>query len=801
MSTDTINDSLAFGAPGMDARWTASAKTAVGTSLSNESCVWFTASHGILNEIYYPSIDIASTRDMGFIVTNGTDFFSEEKRNTKSEVLWLSPAVPAFKIVNTCALGRYRIEKEIITDPKNNTLLQSIKFFAEEGALSDYHLYVIIAPHLGNQGNDNTAWSGIFDKYKFLFAQRDNLALALTCSIPWLKSSCGYVGFSDGWQDLSKNKKMTWEFSRADNGNIAMIAEINLVKSKGKFTLALGFGKNSEAAAQHAITSLNEGFVSLKKSYMAEWKTWLSLIKPKKKNKFMLTDFAMTSMSVLRMHESKSVSGGYVASLSIPWGFSKDDSDLGYHLIWSRDMVEVAGGLLAGGAYAEVKRVLSFLQTTQQTDGHWAQNMMVNGQPFWNGIQMDETALPILLINLAIREKILTQSEIKKLWPMVRKAALYIILNGPISPEDRWEEDPGYTPFTLAAQISALLVTAELAETNDDIIAARYFRETADIWYSCIDRWLYVTETEWTATYNIQGYYVRIAPLTGNNLESSKSNVQIKNVAVEDDSRRARYLVSPDALALVRFGLRDAQDIRITDTLKVIDEKLKIDTPAGSTWHRYNDDGYGEHADGKPFDGVGIGRGWPLLTGERAHFELAAGDHDEAAVLAQSMEKFANASGLISEQVWDSDAIPSCELYIGRPSGSAMPLVWAHAEYIKLRRSLHDGRVFDLPSQTVKRYLTDKKTSNRIMWRYNHKTISIDTNRILRIELLASALIHWTVDEWETMQDTATQNSGLGIHYADLPTGELSSGTTITFTFFWIEVERWEGENFTVSIV
>ena len=172
----------------------------------------------------------------------------------------------------------------------------------------------------------------------------------------------------------------------------------------------------------------------------------------------------------------------------------------------------------------------------------------------------------------------------------------------------------------------------------------------------------------------------------------------------------------------MRFGLREADDPRIRNTVAVIDALLKVDTPTGPTWHRYKDDGYGEHEDGSPFDGTGIGRGWPLLTGERAHYELAAGRIADAKDLLATLESFANDSGLISEQVWDSPDISERELRFGRPSGSAMPLVWAHAEHLKLQRSLADGRTFDLPPQTVQRYLVDKTVSPCLTWRYNNES-------------------------------------------------------------------------------
>lgn len=258
--------------------------------------------------------------------------------------------------------------------------------------------------------------------------------------------------------------------------------------------------------------------------------------------------------------------------------------------------------------------------------------------------------------------------------------------------------------------------------------------------------------------------------------------------------------MSPDALALVRFGVRAADDLRIRDTATVIDALLKVETPSGPVWHRYNDDGYGEHADGAPFDGTGTGRGWPLLTGERGHYELAAGQAKIAKKLLAAMESFANEGGLIPEQVWDAPDIAERGLHFGRPSGSAMPLVWAHAEYLKLRRSLRDGRLFDLPPQTVQRYLTDKTVSPRLAWRFNHKIRSLPAGKMLRIETLAPAVIHWSADDWRTVQDVTTHHVGLGIHIADLTTQALREGKQIKFTFDWPDAGHWEGADFIVYV-
>lgn len=790
------------GGPGIAARWTSSAKTAVGTALSNKSHVWFTLSHGIFNEIYYPRIDQACVRDMGLIITGAAGFFSEEKRHADSAVHWLASGVPAFRLVNTCRDGRYRIEKQIVTDPQRDTVLQQVQFSAQQGALSAYRLHVLLAPHLGNHGDDNTAWVDDFEGTPLLFAQREGNALALACSAAWKKCAAGYVGSSDGWQDLKAHNQLTWEYTRAENGNVALTAEIELSKTQGNFILALGFGSDTDEAARNACASLQDGFAKIKHAYIAGWQKWLKTHAARQKSGLSPGDLFGTSLAVLRTHESKTAPGGLIASLSIPWGFSKGDNDLGgYHLVWARDMVEAAGGLLAAGAHEDVRRVLAYLQTTQLPDGHWPQNMWLDGSPYWNGIQMDETSLPILLVDLAQREKALAKGDVARFWPMVKKAAGYLVRSGPVSPQDRWEEDPGYSPFTVGAEIAALLAAADLADLNNEAAIASYLREIADVWHTSIDRWMYVSGTDWCQKFKVEGYFVRIGPSeTGEEVSRFQEDVLVKNVSAAENTLLAKHLVSPDALALVRFGVCAATDPRIRDTATVIDALLKVETPSGPVWHRYNDDGYGEHEDGAPFDGTGIGRGWPLLTGERGHYELAAGRGENAKRLLTTMESFANEGGLIPEQVWDAPDIPERGLHFGRPTGSAMPLVWAHAEYLKLRRSLRDGRLFDLPPQTVQRYLTEKTVSPRMIWRFNHRIRSLPPGKILRIETLAPAVIHWSIDDWNTVQDVATHDVGLGIYNVDLPTHKLPEEEQIKFTFYWPDAAHWEGVDFSVRV-
>jgi glucoamylase len=791
------------GWPGIRPRWTSSAKSGVGTAIGAGSRVWFTMSHGILNEIYYPRVDSACTRDFGMIVTDGADYFSEEKRDATSVVSLLAPGVPAFHLVNTAADGRYRIEKDVLSDPDADVVLQRVRFHAGDSS-SPLRLFVLLAPHLNNRGSDNTAWVGDYKGVPMLFASRDGHALALACSAPWLARSVGFVGVSDGWQQLRAAGHIVEAYERAENGNVAATAEIDLTSSAGEFVLALGFGVTAAAAAQHAVLSLTTGFDVARAGFVDGWEQWHRARQPRMSSSSTAARrFFDFSAAVLRVHESKTVEGGVIASLSIPWGFEKSDNDLGgYHLVWPRDLVETAGGFLAAGAYHDAAAVLRFLEVTQDADGHWCQNMWLDGTPYWNGIQMDEAALPILLVDLATRSGAIAGSERHGLWPMIRRAAGYLVRGGPVSPQDRWEEDAGYSPFTLGAEIAALLVAAEDADANGHAVMAGYLRDTADAWNASIEEWMYVTGTALACECGVEGYFVRVAEPDEADAASPKDGfVPIKNRPPDHSNARASLMVSPDALALVRFGLRAADDPRIVNTVAVIDEKLRVETPGGPSWHRYNGDGYGEHGDGRPFDGTGIGRGWPLLTGERAHYELAAGRPDRAEALAAAMRAFAGECLLLPEQIWDAPDIPERELVFGGATGSARPLVWAHAEYIKLRRSIDDGRVFDQPPQTVQRYLVEgKRDSPYAGWRFNNKLRTMDAGKILRVITLAPARVHWGVDTWCAVQDVVAKDTGLGVYFADLDTQALPAGSSVEFTFFWPDVDRWEGTDFSVGV-
>jgi glucoamylase len=780
-------------------RWTSSSKTGIGKAINSASDVSFTLSHGVVNEVFFPREDIACIRDIEFLVTDGNNFFSEEKRNTSHTIKWMKEGVPAFHIINVCKQKKYCLEKEVITDPIRNTLLQQIIFKPSgENKLSNLNLYVILSPHINNHGKGNDGWKGEFKGVPMLFARRGDITIALACSSDFLKCSVGYVGNSDGYTDLKQHKKMEWEYPKTDDGNIALTAQIDISKNK-KIVVAVGFGHTTEEAGNNAWASILDGFELAKEKYIYEWERWQRSLTNIKSDRNRVGRNFRTSAAVLRVHESKKFPGGVIASLSIPWGQSKGDGNLGgYHLVWPRDLVLSSGGFLELDAKDDVLRILNYVMTTQEKDGRWSQNMWLDGGPYWTGIQMDQIALAILLVNTSYQKKYVDEERSNRYWPIVKKALCYLIANGPWTQQDRWEEESGYTLFTISAEIAALLAGAALAEANNEKEIAKYCKETADYWNGNIEKWTYVTGTSLSEKIGVDGYYMRINSFDLDADEVKDKFINLKNHVDDNGKILLGELICVDALALVRFGLRDANDPRILNTIKAIDATLKVETPSGPCWHRYNKDGYGEDKDGNPYEGHGIGRAWPLLTGERAHYEIAAGSIGKAIELLKAMELFAN-NFLLPEQIWDTHDIPEKGLFFGKHTGSAMPLTWAHAEYIKLCSSIKAKKIVDMPQFTQERYIKQKVTSPYEVWRFNNQRKNISNKKTLRIEVMAEAIIRWTNDDWQTSNNLTTEDTGLGIFVGDISLNNTHS-EKIIFTFFWIKANHWEENEFEINV-
>jgi len=751
---DKPPDDEAPGAPGFSLNWCTGAKQAVGTSLGTAR-VWFTVGQGILNEVYYPRVDLPQIRDLGFIVADGRGFWQEVKQLEESRVEFVRPGIPA--VTSTHRHRTFTLTQRIATESNRDTILIELDLTGDPGL----ELYVLLAPHLGGTGRDNRAEVACYRGRRVLWAEQGPFGLALAVAGADQRdalgvASAGYTGVSDGWQDFASNGRMGWQYQHAGPGNVALCARV-----PGRCVLALGFGSSCEAAATLALSSLCQPFEKVWQEQIEEWQRWhLGCRLPDGLDALpaAVRDQVHTSAMVLRTHCDQTFRGAMVASMSIPWGEYAEERP-GYHLVWSRDLVECAGALLAFGAEREAREVLRYLIATQRSDGSWFQNQWLGGRPFWRGIQLDEVAFPVLLAGTLADRDALDGIEVAD---MVHRALGFVLRNGPVSQQDRWEENSGVNTFTVAVCIAAMVGGARFLPAAQEALVL----EIADYWNARLDDWTAVRDSPLDRQFKLRGHYLRITPPQALLDESVLARVApIKNRR-DDLGLSAADQIGGDFLQLVRYGLRAPREPLILDSLTLLDSLLRVDLPPGPCWYRYTGDGYGEHPDGSPYDGSGQGRPWPLLLGERGHYELACGG--DALPYLVSMAALSAGAGMLPEQVWDREDIPAHGLRRGGPTGSAMPLAWAHAEFLKLACSVLEGRPVDRPGPLWARYHKSVPAARVWFWSPQAPVRRLPASRQLAICLDAPAGVTWATDQGGS-GTMATRDSGIGIHVASLP--------------------------------
>jgi glucoamylase len=792
-------NSVAFGAPGIEPRWTSSAKEGVGTAYHTSCRIWFTLSHGIINEIYYPRVDQPNTRDLQFLITDGQSFCHEEKRDLNHLIEYPDRDCLLYRLTNSEPQGRYRLVKHVLTDPHRSVLLVHTRLeVLDESLRGTLRLYALLAPHIARYGTGNSGRCVEIGATNLLHAHRETVHLVMACSAGFSRRSVGYVGASDGWQDLVDNFKMDWEFRIAERGNVALTGEVALPDS-GEFTIAIALGGSYQSTAAKLLQSLAEPLESHRERYVTQWQR--AVVNPK-------FDFSKEtcdgggmyrlSRCVLLAHEDKVFQGALVASMSIPWGETKGDNDLGgYHLVWTRDLVQSATALLATGQTATPLRALIWLAALQRPDGSFPQNSWIDGTAYWSGLQLDEVAAPILLAWRLQRQGV----SLGRFDPrvMILRAAGYLILQGPVTAQERWEENAGYSPSTLATVIAALVCAADCAVECQRQPLAEFILIYADWLAAHLEDWLVTTRGE--VVEGIPRHYLRINPTDAAHPDPHPDpNATMLLVANGGGLHPARNVVSGDFLHLVRLGIRSPNDTLVRDSVRVIDSVIKRDLPQGPGWRRYNHDAYGQKDDGGAFDGTGVGRCWPILTGERGHYELAAGRDSKPFI--EAMEKFANHGGMISEQLWDADDLQGDSMKRGGATGAAMPLCWSHAEYVSLVRSRHDGVCFDRIEPAFQRYVVNPVESRHEIWSLRHSAERVPRGKTLRVVLPAEATIVWSVDAWKcTHKSDTAHESDLGLWFVDFPSEQWPVGTVFAFTCFWKGDQRWQGHNWLVSTV
>jgi glucoamylase len=695
----------------------------------------------VLSDVYYPTIDNTNVETLQYVVTDGSSFTDLQTRDMTYTVRALDPGGMACRVTTTAKSGRYRIVTDYLTDPDRATVLLHTTFQPLVGSRGDYRLYARFDSTVngnGGGGPDNAgADTGTVDtstghpvpvaidtSTATIAANRDYATpvfAALRPSTPFTQVSSGFAGTdSDGLVQLDRDRSLTGAFTDAGPGNLVQTARLDLARS-ADVTLALGFGTTQAEAVGTAGASLATPVTQKLARYAAGWVAYDAGLRPPLRafrglpaaRQLALARSYYLSANVLKASEDKTFPGAVVASLASPWGqaVAAGNSTLtyfgSYREVFARDLYETFTGLLLDGDVATARDTVRFLFERQQLpDGSMPRNSLVNGKPAPDtfGTQLDEVTYPILMaLQAGITDRAFYQAHIKR-------AADFAISHGPSFGSERWEEQSGFSPSTIAAEVAGLIAAAHIAEGAGDRASARVYRGVADDFQRSVKGWTITTN----GPKSPRPYFIRLS-------KTGDPNAAITyNVGNGGPTLDQREVIDAGFLELPRLGLFGDDDPDVAASLPVVDATIRSETASGPGWHRYNGDGYGDgNADGHPWAPTNQGSGhlWPVLAGERAEHQLAVGDRATALSLAETMTRFAGGVGLIPEQDWENPDLPaspfgtapevaSIGFTNGQPVGSAAPLTWSAAQFVRLVRDLDAGRLLERPAETVDRYVT-----------------------------------------------------------------------------------------------
>jgi len=734
--------------PGALSHFDLARKDCLGTARNTSSKVWFTVANGVLSDVYYPTADNTNVETLQLVVTDGHTFTDLQTRDMTYTVQAPDPRALDCRVVSTAKSGRYRVTTDYLTDPGRNTVLMRIKFEAQQGDDGDYHVYLRYDPTIngnggggfGNGGGDSGlidtstghALPVAFDTRTTSEAVNRTYAVpvfsALAATRPFSQVSNGFVGAaSDGLVQLDSSHALTTTYDSAGNGNLVQTAQLDFAE-EGEVTVALGFGTTQGEAVAAAAGSLRTGFDVLRETFRAGWHAYdASLIKPPAQSAGVtrrkwrqLVDAYYLSANVVKASEDKSFPGAIVASLASPWGQAVSAGDPNnlyfgsYREVFARDLYEAWTALMVDGDLQTARDAASFLLDRQQlADGSMPRNSLLNGKvaPDSFNTQLDEVAYPIVMAyQLGMTDSALYQNHI-------RAAIDFLIAHGPSFGPERWEEQGGFSPSTIAAEVAGLVAGATIADGNGDITTANVARAVADDWQRSLPGWA-VTTNGPLATHP---YYIRLS-------KTGDPNAAISyNVGNGGPTLDQRSVIDQGFLEMVRLGLTPALDPTIAQSLPVVDASIKSDTSSGAGFHRYNGDGYGDGTDGHPWapSGRGTGHLWPALAGERGEYELATGNAAAGWQRLIAILGGASGPGLIPEQVWElpdlaaspfgtDPTVASIGFRNGGPAGSASPLTWSDAQYIRLMRDLSAGKVLEQPAAVANRYVAHQQSQTSL---------------------------------------------------------------------------------------
>lgn len=739
-------DHGAPGGPGALSHFDLARKDCLGTARNRTSKVWYTIANGVLSDVYYPTVDNTNVETLQYIVTDGSTFADLQTRDmTYAAAAINDTAGMGCRVTATAKSGKYTIATDYITDPGRNTVLMRVVFTPIASGLQ---LFVRLDPTVNGNGGGGPGNGGADDATVDVSAGHpvlvaSDLVTATNAANrdyaqpvfaaldgPFSAASSGFVGgASDGLVQLDTGHALTPTFPDARDGNVVGTARVALAID-GSALLALGFGATRDEALEAAGGSRAGDFSTTLATYKKAWKAYdATLTRPRPEKlkgisgpeQKKIEETYYLSANVLKASEDKTYPGAIVASLASPWGQAISAGDPNntyfgsYREVFARDLYEAWTGLVAVGDLATARDATMFLfQRQQLPDGSLPRNSLVNGKvaPDSFGTQLDEVAYPILMAQqLGLTDATLYSDHIKP-------AANYLIAHGPAFGVERWEEQSGYSPSTIAAEIAGLAAAADLARANGDPSSAAVWLGVADDMQRSVKGWTLTT----TGPLSTDPYFIRLSK-NGDPNEAASYGVGNGGPALDQ-----RAVIDAGFLELVRLGILAAGDPDVARSLPIVDTAIKTTTPSGPGWHRYNGDGYGDRgSDGRPWapSGQGTGHLWPVLSAERAEQALATGDPATAASLLSGMRKFASGVGLIPEQDWDladlaaspygtDPTIASIGFANGKAAGSASPLTWSAAAFVRLGADLAANRNVVLPAVTNARYVTQTQTTTTL---------------------------------------------------------------------------------------
>jgi glucoamylase len=751
---------VAPGAPGAPSYFDLARKDCVGTATGSGSKVWYTVAGGVLSDVYEPTIDNTNVSTLQYLVTDGSTFTDLQTRDMTYTVA-ADPTGMACTVTASDAEHGYRLVTTYITDPAADTVLMHTTLSALPGSgasVAGLHLYARLDAHVngnGGGGSDNAGGNtGVIDTstgspVPVIYStntvtnavNRDYAVptyMALDASVSSPVASVGYAGTaSDGLNQLDATHALT-SFDSAPDGHITATEDVTPAPGHS-VTLALGFGRSQAAAVATAAGSLHQPFGATALKYAAGWVRYDAGLRPPfgdvagaaaRRDRGAILHYYL-SANVIKASVDKTYPGAIVASLASPWGQSVPagvfaggaPSYFGsYREVFARDLYEAFTGLLVDGDLATARAATLFLfDRQQQADGSMPRNSLLNGKsaPDTGGTQLDETSYPIVM---ALQAGLDGSGS---LWrDHIRPAADFLVAHGPSFGVERWEEQTGYSPSTIAAEIAGLTAAAVIAGEHGDQARARVYQATADDFQRSIKSWTVTT----TGPDGPPGYFIRLS-------KTGDPNAAISyNLGNGGPTLDQRAVLDGGFQELVRLGELPVSDPDVQASLGVWDKQIAVSTPSGTGYYRYGNsaaqgsaDGYGDcyqpsqtscSTVGAPWPPTDSGTGhlWPVLSGERAESDVAQGDRSGAASLLSAMENFSSGVGLVPEQAWENPDLPaspfgsdpataSIGFTDGKAAGSASPLTWAQAQELRLILALAEGHTPETPRFTTRRYV------------------------------------------------------------------------------------------------